>query len=407
MKLSLKTKAGIGASVVAVAALASTFAFADVAPTITTVINNSSNTQVVSAPIGTNVYAIAAVGQGSGTSTPQGSVDFKIFTNTSCSGTPATQAGVALVNGVATSSTSVVPASGLSYQVHYNGQAGTYTVLDGDCKSVNAQATSTSIAVGLSTTTVYTGASVFASSTLNGLAANATGTVAYKVYTNNSCTTGTINAGTASVSNGTVSNSNTLQFNSAGTYYWQAVYGGDQFNAIATSSCQGAVLTVLATSTPSTPGSGRISGTVYNDLDRDMTRDAGEGALSGWTIKLYQGTGWSTGGKAAYKTAVSDSNGAYSFTNLPDGTYSIEEIGKNGWIQVSSDFDSVVITNGAQLSGYNFGDAAKTSSNDNGHEKPGKGHDKDKHEKVEKKGNNGNHYGWFKNLFNHGKNKNK
>jgi hypothetical protein len=75
------------------------------------------------------------------------------------------------------------------------------------------------------------------SSTLTGATSNAGGTVTYTVYTNNTCTTGAQSAGTKTVTNGVVPNSDGVTFNSAGTFYWQAVYSGDANNNGATSTC--------------------------------------------------------------------------------------------------------------------------------------------------------------------------
>jgi hypothetical protein len=73
----------------------------------------------------------------------------------------------------------------------------------------------------------------------------ATGTVTYTVYTDANCSTGARSAGTVTVSRGTVPNSQTLTFNSIGTFYWQAVYSGDAHNQPATSVCTSEQLTVV------------------------------------------------------------------------------------------------------------------------------------------------------------------
>jgi uncharacterized repeat protein (TIGR01451 family) len=51
-------------------------------------------------------------------------------------------------------------------------------------------------------------------------------------------------AGSKAVTNGVVPASNAVTFPDAGTYYWQAAYGGDAANAPATSACTDEVLTV-------------------------------------------------------------------------------------------------------------------------------------------------------------------
>jgi hypothetical protein len=84
-----------------------------------------------------------------------------------------------------------------------------------------------SITTTLSASSVATGTPVHDSATLTGATADAGGTVTYTVYTNNTCTAGAQSAGTKTVTNGIVPDSNPITFNTAGTYYWQAVYSGD------------------------------------------------------------------------------------------------------------------------------------------------------------------------------------
>ena len=118
------------------------------------------------------------------------------------------------------------------------------------CTFTNShQVASPSIATTLSATTGSIGASVHDSATLTGATSDAGGTVTYTIYDNNTCTTGARDAGTKTVVNGIVPDSNSLTFNSAGIFYWQAVYSGDFNNNGATSACQSEIL-VIAKTTP-------------------------------------------------------------------------------------------------------------------------------------------------------------
>jgi hypothetical protein len=85
--------------------------------------------------------------------------------------------------------------------------------------------------------TVPAGTQVKDSATLVNATPTAGGNVTYTVYTDAMCTMTFANAGTVPVTNGIVPDSNLVTFNSAGTFYWQAVYSGDQFNSAATSVC--------------------------------------------------------------------------------------------------------------------------------------------------------------------------
>ena len=81
------------------------------------------------------------------------------------------------------------------------------------------------------------------------------------------------------------------------------------------------------------------SGTKFNDLDADGTRDTGEPGLAGWTINLYQDTGTkgSYDGEPVFKSDVTDTNGAYSFNNLLSGDYIVCEVLQATWTSVGSD----------------------------------------------------------------------
>ena len=61
-----------------------------------------------------------------------------------------------------------------------------------------------------------------------------------------------------------------------------------------------------------------ISGTVYLDQNRDKTKNTGDIAQSGVTVKLVDPSG------AVVATTTTDADGNYSFTGLNDGTYTVQ-----------------------------------------------------------------------------------
>lgn len=498
--------AGIMALVVAVGVFASIamFAHADTAPTLTTTAYNSSNAVVTTATIGTNVFATAVIASSSTTTAPTGSVTFNRYDNTSCTGTATTQAGVVMVNGIATSSAASVGASGLSYKASYSGDTFNPSVV-GTCYAVAATASATTLTSALSSTSVFAGSSVNETSTLGGATASAGGSVAYAVYSNNACTTLWQNAGTKSVTSAIVPASDSVVFATPGTYWWRGVYSGDASNAAATSSClslavaattspaaamisgtvyndananfakdggelgvsgftvrlhsgptiAGALLATASTdsngnysfpslangtysielaplapwqqetadylaqavanqsslanlnfavhnpATTTPPAVSSISGTVYNDANKNDMRDASEAGLAGFTINLYKNAGWwgKNGNNNPIQTVVTDANGFYTFNNLANGTYSVEEIKKAGWKQTSSDYKSLTLTNGAGLSGKDFANVAKATTTPKGNHGDGDNDNDDNATSSNHggKGNNGNHWGWFKN----------
>lgn len=492
-KTTSKVSIAAIAAIAAYIAIGAFFANAEAAPNITAQIQNSSNTVITSAQIGASVHDVVQLASSTASTTPQGTVDFNVYANTSCSGSPTTQSNVALVNGFATSSATTVGAGGLSYKVHYDGDvnniaadgacmpltalsssaaittnlsAGTITagqsvndtatlsgvtsnasgtvqysvfsnsgcttpfggagivsvvngvvpnsppfqfnnpgtyywqvVYSGDMNNNAATSTcanevltvqavqgknSPTISTQLSSSSVRTGTNVHDSAVLTGETSNASGTVAYKVFTNSSCSSLFANAGSKSVTNGNALDSDNIMFNSAGTYYWQAIYSGDGQNNAATSTCNNEILTVAAEGSTTPPaGSGTISGTVYNDKNKNDVRDSGEEGLAGFSINLYEGANFSGDYDPVFKTVTTDTNGNYSFTGLANGTYSLEQLIKDGWKQTTDDFASVTIASSVGASGLNFGDVAKSDSGKNCKIK-------------DNKNNKGKHLGWVK-----------
>ncbi len=357
-------------SVIAVVAVATAALFALSASAvegaaITTTVHTAAHGTTTQAAIGTLVHANAAVATTTGTTTPTGTVDFNLYANTSCTGTPTTHAGVVLVNGIAESATTSVPAAGLSYRVKYNGDANN-VVSEGACTSLTATGPNAAITTALSTTTAVVGTSVFDTATLQNVTSNASGTVAYTVYTNNSCSAGAQSAGTTTVVNAAVPNSNSIQFNTPGTFYWQARYSGDSLNAAATSTCGSEVLNILATSTPT----GRIivdKVTVPAGATTTFNFDASGGAYNDFSL--------ADGSQPNDQTLVV-------------GTYSISENSKSGWTLTSASCSrnsatsttytqgSSIVLNSGDVVSCVFTNTKATSTDNGGGGKPDNGHHK-------------------------------
>jgi hypothetical protein len=93
--------------------------------------------------------------------------------------------------------------------------------------------------------TVPEGTAVSDDATLSGEhAANASGTVEYKVYADEKCAKEVASAGTVSTEGQSVPESNAVTL-APGTYYWQASYSGDALNEPARSKCGEEQLTVI------------------------------------------------------------------------------------------------------------------------------------------------------------------
>ena len=174
MQLSGKrfVKYGIFAAAAIVAYLAvGALVHADASPVITTTIRDSSDSVITSALVGANVHSVVHVASSTKSTAPQGTVDFQVYGNTSCTGSPITQDNISLVNGFATSSASVVGAAGLSYKVHYDGNADNIAA-DGACVSLTATSNTAAITTSLSASSIAAGSNAHDSATLNNATSN-------------------------------------------------------------------------------------------------------------------------------------------------------------------------------------------------------------------------------------------
>ena len=78
---------------------------------------------------------------------------------------------------------------------------------------------------------------------------------------------------------------------------------------------------------------GRVEGTLYNDVNANGVRDAGEPGLPGWTVYLDDdGNGILDSGEPSTTTGA---DGSYVFTGLVPGVYAVAHVAKAGWEQTS------------------------------------------------------------------------
>ena len=246
------------------------------------------------------------------TATAGGTVTYTVYTDSACS-TGAQSAGTKTVtNGVVPDSDPITfnSTGDFYWQAVYSGDANNNAATS-VCTSEHLVVTkkSPSIATTLSATTIEVGGTVHDSATLTGATATAGGTVTYTVYTNNTCTTGAQDAGTVTVTNGAVPDSNPITFNTAGDYFWQAVYSGDANNNGATSTCTSEHLVV----TKANPAMTTAPNLIPND---DATISAGLSPTGTVTFNLFSPADATCAGTPAYTQTVTVSgNGTYSTTN--------------------------------------------------------------------------------------------
>src|SRR4029079_14254327 len=184
--------------------------------------------------IGTSVHDSATL---SGvTANAGGTISYAIYSNSTCTTLVAdvTPTPNTVTNGVAPDSDShqFNSAGTFYWQAPYSGDANTTGPVSSTC-------TSETLVVSPNTPSVSTtlsnlgpiaiGTSVHDSATLSGVTANAGGTISYAIYSNSTCTTlvADVTPTPNTVTNGVAPDSDSHQFNSAGTFYWQATYSGD------------------------------------------------------------------------------------------------------------------------------------------------------------------------------------
>jgi uncharacterized repeat protein (TIGR01451 family) len=207
---------------------------------VTTLVHDAAHTDITgkAVPFGSVVHDTAHVtGQVEGF-TPAGGVTFTFYAAAECSnGTAIATNGADAGNGdVRTVDTLPLNAGTYGFKAVAVGDSN-YLDGTGACESFTVNKTAPTISTTLSATEVVVGTAVHDSATLTGASSTAGGTVSYSVYNNNTCSGTPTDAGTKTVTSGNVPNSNDVTFNTAGDFYWQAVYSGDGNNLPATSPC--------------------------------------------------------------------------------------------------------------------------------------------------------------------------
>jgi hypothetical protein len=180
--------------------------------------------------------------------------------------------------------------------------------------------------------TVLQGTPVTDSAVLGGANATiATGTVAYSVYSNSTCTQLVTAAGSGVLANTTAAASTAANL-APGVYYWQAIYGGDANNKAVASECGSEVLTVQAPTTTTTlqTGGGVTSPTIpvlKGTSVTDQAHIAGAEAASATgtvTYTLYKDAAC----KTALTTSVASVTGGVAIASAPVN----EKVGTYYWV---------------------------------------------------------------------------
>jgi len=249
--------------------------------------------------VGTTVTDTAAL---SGGYKPTGSIEFKLFPNAGCSGSPADDETVTVTgNGTYTTPAGAAPGAGsYSWTAAYTGDAantpaatscGTDTVTL--TKATPALATTSSPGGPADTTVTDT-------ATLTG-GYQPGGTIEFKLYPTTDCTGPPADDETVTVTgNGTYTTPTGATPAQAGTYSWTAAYTGDANNTPAATACGTDTVTITkATPAITQAPSPRLSQDCSLGGDPSCTPTSDTATLSGGdnptgtiTFQLY----WTTGG---------------------------------------------------------------------------------------------------------------
>lgn len=95
-----------------------------------------------------------------------------------------------------------------------------------------------------------------------------------------------------------------------------------------------------------------LSGTVFEDNDMDLVKDANDSSIAGVTLTLYElvgGSYVSTG-----LTTQTDANGNYAFTGIAPGTYRVAETQPSGYLDVGAVAGKVDGATRGTISGANM-----------------------------------------------------
>ena len=100
---------------------------------------------------------------------------------------------------------------------------------------------------------------------------------------------------------------------------------------------------------------GSISGLKFNDINGNGIMDDGEPGIPNWEIKLAGNIS---------QTAMTDTDGNYSFNNLTAGNYLLSETNQPGWVQTHPEapsFYEIDLAIGDNLQGFDFGNMYDSS----------------------------------------------
>ena len=205
----------------------------------------SNSPQPASAVVGSTIADQATVSTGY---SPSGTVTFRLYDNSTATGSPLFTDTEALANGSATSATYPTTATGTYYWVAtYNGDTDNNTASSGTAAGpVTITLPTPDISTSPQPASVTVGATIADQATVSG-GFNPTGTVTFDLYDNPNATGSPVFTDTEPLADGGATSA-TYPTATAGTYYWVATYNGDANNTTSSSDpAAGPVMVAKAT----------------------------------------------------------------------------------------------------------------------------------------------------------------
>jgi len=279
----------------------------------------STTQQPASAGIGSSIADQATVSSGYN---PTGTVTFRLYDNSTATGSPLFTDTEPLSNGSASSSGYATTALGTYYWVAtYNGDTNNNTASSGPADEPVAVTQATlSISTTQQPASAAVGSSIADHATVTG-GYNPTGTVTFRLYDNSTATGSPLFTDTEPLSAGSATSAGYATTATA-TYYWVATYNGDANNNTAASGTADEPVTVT-TATPSISTTQQpATAAVGFSIADQATVTGGDTPTGTVTFELYDNSGaFGTALFADTEPLVNGSATSASYTTTRAGTY--------------------------------------------------------------------------------------
>jgi len=298
----------------------------------------STTQQPASAAIGSSIADQATVSSGYN---PAGTVTFRLYGNSTATGSPLFTDTEPLSSGSATSSGYATTAIGTYYWVAtYNGDTNNKTASSGTAdEPVTVAKATPSVSTTQQPASAAVGSSIADKATVTG-GDNPTGTVTFDLYDNSTATGSPLFTDTEPLSTGHATSSG-YATTAIGTYYWVATYNGDTNNTSASSGTADEPVTV-AKATPSVSTTQQpATVAVGSSIADQATVTGGDNPTGTVTFELYDNS-TATGSPLFTDTEPLSNGGATS------ASYTTTLAGTDYWVATyNGDADNATASSGS------------------------------------------------------------